>query len=401
MSLLGWFVLSCLIALPIKAETNVVVGGQIRPRFEVRQPVGPGHDVTTTMRVRADIKASLDRDIGVFIQFQDVRLWGEELNTLDDFRADNFDLHQGYMTFGNVGETSIDIRIGRQEMSLGGQRLIGAVGWTQQGRAFDGIRISDKPKGGKVDFFLMRTGDETAPKVSSNSYFGGAYVTVSLSNQGALDLYALYHRDSGPLGLEIYTMGARLVGKSGKLTYRAEGSYQAGESFLDDIAAYMIGARIGFRLSDKAKLSLWGDLLSGDEDPGDDKTKVFNTLFATNHKFYGFADLFLNIPVHTNGQGLVDLAVKLALSPKKGLTLGFDLHSFRLAKKRALSSARLGEELDVTLSFKYSKQATFVVGGSYVIAKDALGIVGRTRIDSRTGEAEDVKWAYIMTNVAF
>ena len=138
-----WTVLGILVAFPVRAETKVEVGGQIRPRFEVREPVGSGHDIITTMRVRASLEAWLDRDVGAFIQLQDVRLWGEETNTLSDFRADNFDLHQGYVTFGNVGETSIDIRVGRQEMSLGGQRLVGAVGWTQQGRAFDGIRISE------------------------------------------------------------------------------------------------------------------------------------------------------------------------------------------------------------------------------------------------------------------
>jgi hypothetical protein len=79
--------------------------------------------------------------------------------------------------------------------------------------------------------------------------------------------------------------------------------------------------------------------------------------FATNHKFYGFADLFLDIPRHTNDQGLVDVAAKLALRPEKNLVIGFDLHNFRLAKKRNLDSSRLAEELDITVTYNYSKQA--------------------------------------------
>jgi len=155
----------------------------------------------------------------------------------------------------------------------------------------------------------------------------------------------------------------------------------------------MLGGRVGLKLNDKAKLTLWGDWLSGDDDTSDGDVKVFNTLFATNHKFYGFADLFLNIPAHTNGQGLIDIAAKLSLTPRKGLGLGVDLHSFRLAEKRALGSARLGEELDVTVSYKYSKQATIVFGGAYVFQKDALGAIGRL--------SDDMKWAYVMTNVVF
>ena len=382
------------LSLPAAGDSKISVGGQIRPRFEVRTPVGAGHDVITNMRVRANLAAKLDRGVIAFVQLQDVRLWGEETNTLGDFRADNFDLHQGYITFGDVGETSIDIALGRQEMSLGGQRLVGAVGWTQQGRSFDGIRVSDKPKGGKVDFFLMRTGDETAGSVSANSYFGGSYVTVPLSGKKtALDLFALYDRTSGAADTELYTLGARLVGASGKMSYRAEAAYQAGDVATSDVAAYMMGGRVGFKITKKATLTLWADLLSGDDDPTDGDVKVFDTLFATNHKYYGFADLFLNIPAHTNGQGLIDLAVKLAVEPRKSVSLGIDLHSFRLHKKRAVSSSRLGEEVDVTLSFQYSKQATIVIGGSYVVQQDAFGAIGRL--------SEDLKWGYVMTNVAF
>jgi hypothetical protein len=394
MKVVGWLILCLVVAVPVAAKTKVSVGGQVRPRFEVRDPAGTGHDVITNMRVRANLKAKLDRDVSAFIQLQDVRLWGEETSTLGDFRADNFDLHQGYIRFGDVGETAIDVTIGRQEMSLGGQRLVGAVGWTQQGRSFDGVRVSDSPKGGKVDLFLMRIGDESATAVSANAYFGGAYVTVPVSGKKTgLDLYTLYNRTSGAADTELYTLGARIAGASGKLTYRGEASYQAGDVGGSDVAAYMAGARLGYKLTDKATLTLWGDLLSGDNDPTDGDIKVFNTLFATNHKFYGFADLFLNVPAHTNGQGLMELAIKLSLKPKKGVSLGVDLHSFRLAEKRALTSSRLGEEVDVTLGYKYSKQASIVVGGSYVFQKDALGAIGRL--------GEDMKWAYVMTNVAF
>ena len=229
--------------------------------------------------------------------------------------------------------------------------------------------------------------------MANNAYFGGGYVTVPLDNVGGVDLYALYNRVSGTANTELYTLGARLSGSSGKLTCRAEGSYQAGESGANDVSAFMVGGRLGFQLSDKTKLTLWGDLLSGDDDPTDGDTKVFNTLFATNHKFYGFADLFLNVPLHTNGQGLVDFAVKLSLKPQKDVTLGIDLHSFRLSKKRALSSARLGEEVDVTFAYKYSKQASIVLGGAYVKQQDALGAIDRL--------SDDMKWAYVTTNVAF
>ena len=135
------------------------------------------------------------------------------------------------------------------------------------------------------------------------------------------------------------------------------------------------------------------DLLSGDDDPADGETKVFDTLFATNHKFYGYADYFLNIPVHTATQGLQDAAIKTSYALRQDLKVGLDLHSFALAEKGALDSAHLGEEIDLTLNYRYSKQVVCLAGFSYVLADDAFEAIGRL--------GEDAKFAFFMTNVAF
>ena len=42
----------------------------------------------------------------------------------------------------------------------------------------------------------------------------------------------------------------------------------------------------------------------------DKKYNVFNTLYATNHKYYGFMDYFIDIPRHTYGLGLIDIHAK-------------------------------------------------------------------------------------------
>ena len=45
--------------------------------------------------------------------------------------ANGLDLHQGYISLGSQGDGLFG-RFGRQEVNFGGQRLVGAVGWTQQ-----------------------------------------------------------------------------------------------------------------------------------------------------------------------------------------------------------------------------------------------------------------------------
>ena len=88
---------------------------------------------------------------------------------------------------------------------------------------------------------------------------------------------------------------------------------QTGERTGQDVSAFLLGARAGRGFADgRAGVTLWLDYLSGTE-PGSDEVGVFETLFATNHKFYGFMDRFLAIPAHTRGGGLVDLAIKNGL----------------------------------------------------------------------------------------
>ena len=362
-------------------------GGQIRPRYEFRDPVGNDSDTFTSMRVRAQMAASLESDIDVMVQIQDVRLWGEERNTLGDFNADNFDLHQGYVHLKKLGGARHSLKIGRQAVAFGGQRLIGAVEWTQQGRVFDGLRLGLMPSWGKVDVLAMQLAEATSAQFDDNAYLTGVYATLS-----GLDLYGLYNKVSGAADTDQFTLGARYVGKAAGSAFRVEGSFQAGTRGGQDVAAFMFGGRIG-RPVGKVKLALWYDYLSGDDDPADGETKVFDTLFATNHKFYGFADLFLNIPVHSKGLGLQDIAVKGALPLNGRTSLAVHAHSFLSAQKGTLDSSHLGEEIDLTLTYKFRPGFTVVGGLSQVIADDGLKTL--------RGLSDDMTFAYLMTNTTF
>ena len=78
--------------------------------------------------------------------------------------------------------------------------------------------------------------------------------------------------------------------------------------------------------------------------------------------------------------------MKFSRNPKKDLSVDVDLHSFRLTEKPAPNSARLGEELDVTFAYKYSKQATIVVG---VAVASALVTALLVNIVERKSEARN------------
>lgn len=373
---------------------DVSVGAQVRPRTEYRDPVGTSDDAFTSMRVRAHVDAKLKRDVRVYVEVQDVRIWGEESNTLGDFEADNFDLHQGFIELASANKRRM-VRVGRQEMNAGGQRLIGAVDWTQQGRAFDGVRLYAGGGWGGVTAFGYQLSDATSPAVPNDGEFIGAIGEIKNVANGTLELYALYdHAEVTLANTNQGTLGARLAGETSGVIYRGEFYIQTGDRAGVDVSAFMLGARVGTRFSDgKGQVTAWYDYLSGDDDPADGKTKVFSTLFATNHKFYGFADLFLDIPAHTANLGLQDIALKGSYAVRNDLTLAADLHSFHLAKQGLLSTKHLGEELDLTGSYRYSPNLSFTGGLSYVFAADAFSEIGRL--------GENMTWVYIMLNAAF
>jgi len=346
------------------------------------------------MRVRANVSAALERGIKVFIQVQDVRLWGEETNTLTDFRADNFDLHQGYIEVGELPFVDGSLKVGRQEMAFAEQRLIGSVNWTQQGRSFDGIRLSTSIAGHKLDLFGMKLAENTAASQTDDANFFGAYSTVSTGGGGNLDLYWLFNDESAVPGTQQSTVGGRWVNSFGRVDVRFEGSYQFGERGGSDVSAHMFGGRVGTSITEqRVGVTLLYDYLSGDPDPSDGDEKVFSTLFATNHAFYGAADLFLDIPAHTGGHGLQDAAVRFSFNLREGLRAGVDIHSFRAADQGTLSTARFGEEIDLSVTYRHSQELSIVGGYSFVQAGDGLKELGRL--------TENSQWTYLMANVSF
>jgi hypothetical protein len=375
-------------------KPEITFAGQVRPRLESRAAGRDTRETFTSMRVRAQLQAIPVDGTRIFIQLQDVRMFGEEANTLGDFSADAFDLHQGYVELGfGTGHPS-ELRIGRQAMALGEERLVGAVEWTQQGRSFDGARFTATSLGPlTLDLFAMKVQEESSETWGFDGDFLGAYGTVDLRGGGSLDLYTLLTRDSREEGTEEHTLGALWKGAVGFLDLRIEGSLQGGERNGDDVSAWMVGARVGMVVHEKATVTLWYDHLSGDADPNDSEVRVFNTLFATNHAFYGAADYFLDIPAHTGGLGLRDAAVKLDLGPWGGTSVQADIHAFSSAEKGALSTRSLAREVDFSLNHRIGPGLTAVAGLSLVQVRGGMRELGRLE--------DDANWGFLMLNAVF
>jgi hypothetical protein len=385
---------------------ELVFGGELRPRFEVRHPVV--RDWTTvelrdfvSMRTRGSMMVTLPRDVRALVQLQDVREWGADPNTMA-VQAPGLDLHQGWIELGHEAQANLSVRVGRQELAYGGERLIGAVNWAQQGRSFNGVRLRARPAGAvAVDGLVMPIADRDllGPQGGKAGLYG-LYGTFDVA--GGLDAYALYNNQDlrtpqqdvvAFTYTDQVTVGGRWASGHQGFAWRVEGALQQGTRRDRDVSAYLLAARVGRSLTDRASVHLWYDHLSGG-DPDDTTIRVFDTLFATNHKFYGFMDLFTDIPRHTAGRGLQNMAVKGSYRLMDNVQLGLDAHAFRLAEASGVDSGRLGEELDLTIGWGYAPGVALTGGASYFLAGDAWSAV--------LGHPDrNIVWAYLMLGVRF
>ena len=103
-------------------------------------------------------------------------------------------------------------------------------------------------------------------------------------------------------------------------------------------AAYLAALRAGYRLDHPLHpgIAAWGELLSGD---GREHT-AFDTLYGSNHAYYGEMDVFATLPVDTRFYGLMDVGARLESGLASGLSAEVDGHWFRTAKQPPGPSSR-------------------------------------------------------------
>ncbi len=325
---------------------------QIRPRAEVRKVSEDSDPVAwVSQRARAGLGIS-NGTVGVGLSVQDVRFWGEELNTLKDYTADGFDLHTGYLDW--TPADAFSLRVGRQEIAIHEHRLIGTVGWTQQGRSLDAAKASLKSGAVSADVAGAIVTDSDTAGWDDDATL--ALLRAGWAQKGTrVDVLAI--RDTNTSGdLDRITAGLYVKGGAGMVSARAEGYAQITEGG----TANMFGVQgtLAPEASIKPKLTLWFDQLSAT----DGETPAFNTLMATNHKFYGHADVAaFSLGGAADGRGLQDAALKVGLSPMDGTSLGVDAHRFATTDG---SGDAIGMELDLVVKQKLSKGLGLGLGGA-------------------------------------
>ncbi len=136
----------------------------------------------------------------------------------------------------------------------------------------------------------------------------------------------------------------------------------------------------------KGTVALQLDYLSGNADPADTQDKAFNTLYATNHKFYGYMDYFLFIPQQLDRAGLVDAILRGSYATSPTTSLRLDIHRFRTAQERNGLNT-LGTEIDLVGNWRMAKPASLQVGVAAYVPEELM-----TQLSPAFAGGESTTW---------
>ena len=361
---------------------GLTMGSQLRLRTESRRNAKfdgarPGNDEDYLLsRFRFDLTwQPTDRVTGV-VELQDARIHGEqaisETRTPNIF-ADRLDFHQAYLDVQSPasGPVPITVRIGRQKLVYGSQRMVSPLEWVNTARVFDGARIGvGAGTGRKLDAFATRLVpvaptalNDHAPTGSRmfNSQLHGVYYSDTALVAGAtVEGYWLLRR-AARLDDAVHTIGTRVDTRYGPWSIDGELAAQTGTYGGQDHRAALlhVGGSYTTGLPGRLKLGTAFNLGSGDDDPTDGVHGTFDQLYPLGHAYYGYMDLFAL-------QNLRNTEVTVEAALPRRTTLRVGLQDFALLSPGADAwynvggavvhhagdaaiSSHVGNELDITV----------------------------------------------------
>lgn len=352
-----------------------------------------------------------------------------------------FDLHQGYVRLGGTENLPVSLKVGRQELSYGDERLVGAFDWDNVGRSFDAAKLRYEQSTFWVDAFVGRVvvpNDNKFDQPNWDDWFSGIYgSTRSLVPKTELQLYLLadnanahspkdvtsYGKGNSPR--DIYTVGTRfqtLPGQFHGFDLNGEFAGQFGDfEYAPGTPGVVNGQRLnqlayathlegGYTFSDsfKPRFALGFDYASGDGNPKDKEHNTFVNLYPTNHKFYGAMDFL-------SWQNLLDPYFKASIVPLKGLSVALTYNAFWQATAEDFlyqvnqaprttggygihpaNGGFAGQEIDLVATYQPANFLQVQAGFGHFFTGDSID-----QTFQNLGGSHDANWIYVQAQFSF
>ncbi|NMH28635.1 alginate export family protein [Flavobacterium silvaticum] len=323
-----------------KAQTYVSFGGDIRYQYFYNEHENWGdapedHDgyILSRFLLHADIHFT--KGIRAFVQTQSSLADGR----IDPSPVDQnpLEVHQAFADFSLLDKpkTKLLVRLGRQELSYGSQRLVSVREGPNNRQSFDGAKAILKLSDFQSDFFYthyVRASDGIFDDESNQSrQFWGSYLKYNrIPIIGSAEVYYLgLYRESVSYETDLHgnetrhSIGLRIANQIGNWKYDLEGVYQFGRFAMTDISAWTASINTAYRFTSlplKPEIGFKTEIISGDKQSGDGKIETFNPLFPRG-AYFGLAAI-------VGPSNLIDVHPSINMQLAKGLSWSVDYDAF-------------------------------------------------------------------------
>jgi hypothetical protein len=409
-------------------DARLSVGGELRYRYmnEVNRLRAPfenngGRSTYDLIRWRQYFDLKHSDWVRVYVEGIDASINHANL-PITGIDVNRWDLENAFVDLKILerDDKPVWLRVGRQEMNFGSQRLISALDWANTRRNFEGLRINSPGTTWDLDAWLVHplntatagTGqglgvfrnDHAFDQAEESITFGGGWATYKGVKDHTIDSFFLWSQYdkafpggfgfpplsqpySFPIG-DIYTVGTRWQGTfnvdGGERAFLTdvEGGYQFGNNKGQNVqAGYFVAGGGHTWKTVKWEPTVWMfyDWASGDSNPTDGKNGTF-------FQYYGLVHAYLGLIDNVARQNISDINYRVQLKPTSKLQLQAAQHFFQLANSHdslyTVSGQKfgtpgghgsdIGQELDLLATYTVNQNFSIEAGqfwfwyGSYV-----------------------------------
>lgn len=385
-------------------------------------------------RARVGVAGQLANDVQVSLEIQNFGSFGDQ-NPQQSFffppfqnfdgdgntngvRSSETSIYQAYVNLNKIGGSGFGARLGRQEYEIGDGLILGNEDY-YNGTVFDGVRGWYDFGGWQINGFYFVTTER-------NDLSGSAFTGLGADDQHMEGVVVSFHPVAGgsPTNLDGYLInwedGAEFTGSPNFWTlgahwsrtvatiedadefgfdWNAEVAMQSGEATdfstdeQIDIGGSIINLGLGYNLVSGDMIHRFhGNIISqsGDDDVTDSDAEGWNILYPRTHGRFGEVDFFGSNFGGYNSLFLYPPTGITALSGGYELNIGDGKHLFAATAWWFMptedsiegldldddgdddSISDLGSELDLSYSYKYSRNVWLTAALGYLMPGDGL-----------------------------
>jgi Alginate export len=391
--------------IPLTENTNISFGGELREQYQYFDNQNFGDVPPTVQKVSVGqlwhrVMAHSNLEIGsktrIFVQLNSTFRFFNP-NPYNEVDEDRLSIHQAFIDYSFT--KNWQIRLGRQEMGYGNNRILTFREGPNTRLTFDAAILKYKSDQRKIDFLAVTpviNNQYAFDEVSFKEYIIGFYATENFIPKKLLvDYYVInfqadtrkYNFVSGSENRQSY--GLRVFSQNPKLNYELESTYQLGTFNNQNINAYSFSSDVNYKVDSKLNfiIGLGANYISGDKNKTDNQLNTYNLIYSKPS--YGLA-----APIGSSN--IVNFNPYIRVNPIQKMSVYAGIYFLNrqsnqdgtyspgMAQVRptpanlfASTEKSIGTQYALEMSYTLNKNISFALDGAYFSAGKYVAATGK------------------------